>query len=58
MMAKVLDCGLKISEFELQLYYYVHFWTNVLEEGMNLFILNQLYVEFSSTRMTLALNNP
>ena len=28
-MAKVLDCGLKVSEFKL---YYVHFWTNTLKK--------------------------
>ena len=29
-IAKVLDCSLKVSEFELQLHYYVHFRTNTL----------------------------
>ena len=37
-MAKTLDCGLEVSEFELQLRYYVHFWTNALRKGMNSFI--------------------
>ena len=27
-MVKVSDCDLKVSEFELQLGYYIHFWTN------------------------------
>ena len=27
-MAKVLDCSLKVSEFELQLHYYIHFRIN------------------------------
>ena len=34
-MAKVLDSSLKVSEFELQSYYYVHFQTNTLGKGMN-----------------------
>ena len=32
-MAKVLDCALEVSEFELQLSYYVHFWTNTFIKG-------------------------
>ena len=34
-MANVMDCGLKISEFELQLCYYIHFQSNTLGKGMN-----------------------
>ena len=34
-IVKVLDCGLKVSEFKLQSCYYVHFWTNTLGKGMN-----------------------
>ena len=41
-MAKVLDCGLTISEFELQLYYYTHLQTNTLVKGMNSFILQAM----------------
>ena len=33
-MTKVLDYGLKVSEFKLQLHYYVHFWTNTFLKGM------------------------
>ena len=33
--AKVLDCGLKVNECKLQLYYYIHFWTNSLGKSMN-----------------------
>ena len=33
-MAKVLDCSLKVSEFKLQSCYYVHIWTNAFEKGM------------------------
>ena len=29
-MAKVLDCGLKVSKFKSQLCYYVHLQTNAL----------------------------
>ena len=38
-MAKVLDCGLDVNKFELHLYYYIHFRTNALGKGINLFIL-------------------
>ena len=31
-MAKVLDCGLEVSEFELQSGYYIHFQINSLGE--------------------------
>ena len=51
-MAKVVDCGLDVSEFELQSHYHIHFWINT-----------PLFFElwdncYSSTRMDLALNNP
>ena len=38
-MLKVLDCGIVVSEFELQSRYYVHFQTNTLGKGMNPLIL-------------------
>ena len=38
-MAKVLHCGLEVSEFDLQAWYYVHFQTNILRKGMKLLIL-------------------
>ena len=34
-VANVLDCGLEVSEFELQLRCYVQFWTNALGKGIN-----------------------
>ena len=34
-MVKALDCGIVISEFELQSYYNIHFRTNTLKKGMN-----------------------
>ena len=34
-MVNVLDCSLKVSEFEFQSRYYVHFRTNPLGKGMN-----------------------
>ena len=43
-MAKVLDCDLKVSDFELQSCYYIHFQTNNLMKGMNIRIL-QLWVK-------------
>ena len=41
-MFKVLDWGFKISKFELQLGYYIHFQTNIVNKGMNLFILSTM----------------
>ena len=34
-VANVLDCNIIVIEFEFQLHYYVHFWTNTFEKGMN-----------------------
>ena len=34
-MAKVFDCDNTVNEFDLQLRYYVHFWTTALWKGMN-----------------------
>ena len=34
-MAKVLDWGLKASEFKLQLCYYIHFLTNTFGKCVN-----------------------
>ena len=34
-MVKTMDCGIVVSEFELQSRYYVHFRTNTLGKGMN-----------------------
>ena len=38
-MAKAFDCGIVVSEFELQSHYYVPFRTNTLGKGMNRVIL-------------------
>ena len=38
-MFKAMDCGIVVSEFELQLRYYVHFRANTLGKGMNPLIL-------------------
>ena len=35
----IMDCGIVVSEFKLQLCYYSHFWTNTLGKGMNPLIL-------------------
>ena len=35
---KVLNCGNKISQFDLKSYYYVHFQTNTLWKDMDLHI--------------------
>ena len=38
----MIDCNLVVSEFELDLYNYVHIWTNALGKGMNSFILQAM----------------
>ena len=38
-MVKVMDCGIVVSEFELQSRYYVHFRANTLGKSMNPLIL-------------------
>ena len=38
-MVKAMDCGIVVSEFVLQLRYYVHFLANTLGKGMNPLIL-------------------
>ena len=38
-MVKAMDCGIVVSEFVLQLRYYVHFRANTLGKGMNPLIL-------------------
>ena len=38
-MVKALDCGIVVSEFELQSQYGMHFRTNTLGKGMNPLIL-------------------
>ena len=34
-IVKALDCGIVVSEFELQSRYYVNLWTNTLGKGIN-----------------------
>ena len=41
-MVKAMDCGIVVSEFELQSRYYVHFWENTLGKGMNPVILQAM----------------
>ena len=59
-IVKVMDCGILVSEFVLQLRYYVHFWANTLGKGMNL-PYSPCYGSNSTTtvlgEMALALNN-
>ena len=38
-MAKVIDFGIVVCEFEIQSHYYVHFRANILGKRMNLLIL-------------------
>ena len=60
-VANVLEFNIVISEFELQLRYYVHFGTNALGKGMNPLIHSYLGVKLyhccSITRMTMALSS-
>ena len=41
-MVKVMDCGIVVSEFKLQLRYYGHFRTNTLGKGMKPLILQAM----------------
>ena len=41
-MVKVLNYGLKVNEFKLQLHYYIHFQTNTLGRDMNTLIPSAL----------------
>ena len=38
-MVKAMDCGIVVSEFVLQLRYYIHFRANTLGKGMNPLII-------------------
>ena len=38
-MVNAMNCGVVVSEFVLQLRYYIHFRTNTLQKGMNPLIL-------------------
>ena len=44
-VASVLDCDILDSEFEPLSQYYVHFQTNTLGKGINLFIVPPLAME-------------
>ena len=37
-MAKVLDSSFEVNELKLQLYYYIHFWTNTFGKSINFLI--------------------
>ena len=61
-IATMLDCGLELSDFELQLRYYVHFQTNTLGKCMNNLIpspqlIAKVYHCYSSIKMALAIKN-
>ena len=34
-MVKVMDNGIVVREFKIQLSYYIHFWTHTLGKGMS-----------------------
>ena len=48
-MVKMLDCGIVLSEFELQSLYYVHFRTNALGKGMKPLILSAMSLNNTAT---------
>ena len=50
-MVKAMDCGIVVSEFVLQLRYYIHFRANTLGKGMNPLILPTM--GFNSTTIVL-----
>ena len=37
-LINVLNCDIVVEEFKPQWYYYIHFWTNAFEKGMNFLI--------------------
>ena len=43
-VTNVLDCIIVVNKFELQSRHYIYFQSNILEKGLNLFIL-QLWVK-------------
>ena len=56
-LLKAMDCGIIVSEFELQSRYYVHFWTNTLGKGVYPLIILAEYQQYCTSRiMALALN--
>ena len=44
-MVKALNCGVIVSEFKLQLCYYIYFWSNTLGKGMWTPLSPQLWVK-------------
>ena len=48
-MAKILDCSLEVSEFEIQSHYHDYFRTNTFEKGKNSFIVPTSYGLNSAT---------
>ena len=57
LLAKLLDCDLEVTIFELNFLSYVRFRTKILGESINPLILPDILKEyycFSSTRMALA----
>ena len=48
-VANMLDCNIIVSEFKLQLHYYVYFQTNTLGEGMKLLILPSYSLKSTTT---------
>ena len=48
-VAKVLNCDIVVSDFDLQLRHYIHFQTNTLRKGMNLLILSSYGLNCTTT---------
>ena len=61
-VTNMLECSIVVSNFKLQLYYYIHFQTNTLEKryespNSSSYGLNSVITVFF-TRIALAVNNP
>ena len=61
-MAEVLDCYFKVSEFDILSFYWVRFWTNAFEKGTNRhashYDLDSKTTILLQERKKFALNNP
>ena len=62
LVANMLDWDIVVSEFKLQLHFYVHIQTNTLVKRHELYYPHQLWVKWChynpSTKVALVLNNP
>ena len=45
-VVNVLDCNIVVHEFEIQLRYYIHFWTNTHGKGIGPLVVSQVLFFF------------